>query len=306
MEWGVDALPDLLVERESGGWKDRVDIVRWSSTAIQCREGFELRLSGRSGRKQTKASGGVPPEISWVTAFQVVREQRVGFDEHGQSVSSDETFIKVLGSFQDVLGLLKGARLSAFMCVALQESKIMLGLDLALTLSSIQAKTGYSRHTVIEALDFLVERRFLDELDERGIAGEKLYRVASYAWFGKPRFNPNAVPVLGKSSANFALVQKKCLVVEGTDQDQEREKSTTTTAVQILHQVGVYARSLPPIDRDRAERWAEFVRVAPRNKWHSPAGFCYRSLEADPESEPPMFNSQRGWWGSELDRNIRR
>ena len=117
--------------------------------------------------------------------LQVLREQRIGYGEHGQDVRSDETYIKVLRTFKAQLKALKGAPLSIFMCIALHEADIMLEDAVPLTLSSIQDITGYSRPTVTATLDDLTERRFIEELPELGYLGEKQYRVCAYSWFGK-------------------------------------------------------------------------------------------------------------------------
>lgn len=116
--------------------------------------------------------------------LQIVRQQNVSFGATGETARGDEVFIKVLASFQDRLMQLKNARLSVFMAYALQESKIILGTSNPLSLRAAEKIVPYSRPSIIDSLDYLVEYNFLTELAERGEDGEKLYRVCSYAWFG--------------------------------------------------------------------------------------------------------------------------
>src|SRR5574341_330449 len=122
-----------------------------------------------------------------MTGIEIVRQRRVGFGAQGQSVASDEVYVKILVSFREMLPLLKGVRLHVFICVALHEAEVMLHATPPLSLSSIQGLINYSRNVIIDALDFLTERHFLEELPERGPNGEKQYRVAAYAWFGNSR-----------------------------------------------------------------------------------------------------------------------
>lgn len=121
-----------------------------------------------------------------MSGLSVYRGKSVGYGPTGQDTLSDEVYVKILVAFKEMLCLLKGPRLSVFLCVALHESNICLGNGDPASLSSIQEETGYSRHSVINALDDLVERRFITELAERGDIGEKQYRVVAYAWFGNP------------------------------------------------------------------------------------------------------------------------
>ncbi|MGB8644067.1 MAG: DnaA N-terminal domain-containing protein [Anaerolineae bacterium] len=120
-----------------------------------------------------------------MSGFQIVRQKVSGYGPTGLEAQSDEVYIKILASFEEVLPQLKNARLHVFMCIALHEAKVILGKEAPLSLSSIQKKIGYSRNPVIDALDYLVEQNFIDELPGRGQDNEKQYRVRSYAWFGK-------------------------------------------------------------------------------------------------------------------------
>lgn len=136
-----------------------------------------------------------------------------------------------MASFEDVLPRLKGARLHVFIKVLCREAKVMLGVSAPLSLSSIQG-IGYSRHTVIDALDFLVAERFLDELPGRAGTGEKLYRVCNYGWYGRERRGASAKtapappgPSVDREgeSAETALVQKKFPVVDALDRSSIEE-----------------------------------------------------------------------------------
>lgn len=128
--------------------------------------------------------------------LQIVYTRNIGFGQHGQDVLSADVFIKVLVSFQERLMQLKNARLSVFMAVATQEPKIILTHAAPLSLRKMEKIVPYSRPSIIDALDYLVEYRFLVELPDRGPEGEKQYRVCQYAWFGtksgEPAFHPDS------------------------------------------------------------------------------------------------------------------
>lgn len=123
-----------------------------------------------------------------MSGAQIVREQRIGFGEHGQDVLTEEVYMKLLVSFlrDGSLRKLKGAPLSAWTAVGLHEAEIELGIDdLPFGVREIMEFTGWSRPMVVSALDFLVSQRYIAELPGRSHRGEKQYRIGGYMWFGE-------------------------------------------------------------------------------------------------------------------------
>lgn len=227
--------------------------------------------------------------------LQIVREQKIGFDAQGHRVSSDETYVKIAVTFRQVMRELRGARLSAFIILALNEAEISLGRSQGLSIYQIESQIIYNARTVLRSMQYLCKQNFAVALLGRSEKGETLYRVADYAWFGERRSKP-PTSAGGYDKMSYphvtnviAGVTNALVEVEGTLPDEEKKTTTTTTSRKILHSVGVYATHLPEIEPERAARWAEFVSLAPRHTWHSPAGFCYATLRDDPQAEPPML-----------------
>ena len=149
-----------------------------------------------------------PVEISY--------ERTLGFDKFGQSVSRAQAHMKFSPSFVDdgCVGDLKGPPLSCYIIIGLHEVKILLGQAQPLSLIEIQRLSKYSRPSVTEALDFLVERNYITELAERGDKNEKQYRVRNYMWFGS---NPSS-PISGADG-------KKYLPSDASDESRPRGRS---------------------------------------------------------------------------------
>src|SRR3990172_773214 len=117
-------------------------------------------------------------------SINIVREKRLGFDERGHRVSSDETYVNISVSFRDLMQRLRGARLSVFLCLALNEAEISLGSSNGLSIYHMADESGYDARTVLRAVQYLCKFNFAVRLNQRGTNGEWLYRVADYAWFG--------------------------------------------------------------------------------------------------------------------------
>ena len=238
--------------------------------------------------------------------LQVIREQRIGFGDLGQESQSDQVYIKILASFGEVLRYLKGARLSTFLCVALHESQIVLGASPALTLSSIQVTTGYSRPAIIESLDELVARRLIEELAERGEAGEKQYRVCAYAWFGDKR-----TPAKGKESLPPSAESKKTLLAKKSFPivvvdinttpllgDHQQQQNLFAATKKLFSQAGVcepvLSRLSERVELEIAREWCEWLEDAPE-EFTNPIGFMVKQLLADPRARPQP-RKKRGTW----------
>lgn len=122
----------------------------------------------------------------------VVHKSEVGYNEHGDSVYSTESYIKILAGFKEsALGMLKGAPLSVFICVACHEADEHPGASLR----TMQGETKWSRPSVIEAVRFLTDsrHRFI-EIAGQEADGTNIYRVAAYAWFGTKAPQGSSIP----------------------------------------------------------------------------------------------------------------
>lgn len=120
-------------------------------------------------------------------SIRIHKSREIGYDEHGQSVLTEESHVKILSSFKrGALRMLKGSPLSVFICIALHEADDEPGASL----STIHEETGYDRKTVIYALRFLEDQshRFIEQCGQEA-DGTNRYRPAAYAWFGNDRSN---------------------------------------------------------------------------------------------------------------------
>ncbi len=247
-----------------------------------------------------------------MSGLQIVRTSTVGYDQHGQDVLSEEAFVKVLVSFltDGSLRQLKGAPLSAFLCVALHEAKIVVSGAEPLTVSAIEGHTGWSRRSLIAALDHLVEHAYVTELPERGAKREKQYRVKAYAFFGKP--SGSHLPK--EQGASAAPLHKPCgesphrsSVVAVPDQPGPESmalKQQQTQARAILASVRARGRRLeePALSRlsatvgpELAQTWADWVPNAPQS-FRDPIAFMVKRLSQDPTAEPPGARQQKLWY----------
>src|SRR5581483_9827763 len=116
--------------------------------------------------------------------LEFIREGTDGFTHQGHTVSYTDAYIKVRRSFlQQALRTLKGAPLSLFFAVSLSKEPP--------DVPTLCQLTGYHHETVCNGLDFLVERRFLEELTRSGSHGVKCYRpMVHYTYTGLDRDAP--------------------------------------------------------------------------------------------------------------------
>ena len=228
--------------------------------------------------------------------FEITRSESVGYNEHGQSVRSSETYIKILAEFKTQLFEFKGARLSAFLCLACNESEISFGHSMGLSVYDVATNTGYKVRATLYALQFLCERNFATKLEQCGEKGESLYRVSAYAWFGNPRVDP-------PSSRGYAKnAHPKCTPVHSSAQTSSRStqdslllesKDQTTPNYaeieQILREAGLRTQdlNLRSMTETRAQEVAQWISDNSEQK-RSPAGYAYTLLRANPNWRPPV------------------
>lgn len=240
----------------------------------------------------------------------IVREQEIGYNEHGQATRSDKTFVKVSVELLGLLRTMQGARLSAFLCLALNEAEISLGSSIGMSVYDISEWTGYKVRATLYALQFLSEKNFISKLEQRGEKGESLYRASAYAWFGNARANPTAS---NSGYAKNAHPVAKCTGVQRSSSSTSVQSrfeldstSTTSSAEAILTGCGVLAHDLDlngMTDRD-AQAIAQYVADNPESR-RSPAGWVYTLLKANPRWRPPEQKSKH-WWRDEYDGFVNR
>lgn len=231
----------------------------------------------------------------------IIREQEIGYNEHGQATRSDTTYVKLSVSLLGLLARLKGARLSVFLCLALNEAEISLGHSTGLSLENIVPDSGFSERQVLRAAQFLTANNFATELEVRGSHNEKLYRASAYAWFGDHKAAPasNSGKKQAPASSRGDKMSDRASNVRGVTRSsssstpvQSRFELDLTTdyseAASILSGCGILTRDLDlhgMTDRD-ASAIAEYVTANPDGK-RSPAGWVYTLLRANPRWRPP-------------------
>jgi hypothetical protein len=118
--------------------------------------------------------------------------------EDGRPTAWTDVYVKIKVAFrQEALRLLKGPKLSCFLCIGLHidgEGECYPSID------TIVRETGYSRATVCSALDELVELGFIEK--ERRKYETTLYTVKGYIWYG----SESKPTLLGEAQSKEALL----------------------------------------------------------------------------------------------------
>ena len=236
----------------------------------------------------------------------VIRQSKVGFDEFGQNIVSDEVYMQFLVSFMrdGSLRKLKGAPLAAFIAIGLHEAEILHGKSSPFTLFNIMAVTGYSKPIMIAALDYLVNERFATELNERGANREKQYRISAYMWFGASR-KPK---IKGKES--LPLRSKKFFPHD--DDDLVQEDSTPHhhhDCAKIFSDAGLQGKNLAilaeKVEIENARAWAEWIKSEPSGV-KNPIAYAWACLRDDPQAVPPKTKSKSARWYDDCNEFVNR
>jgi hypothetical protein len=269
-------------------------------------------------------------------SIQIVREKKITYNEFGQSAASEETYVKLSASLIDLLAALKGARLSAFLCLALNESEIYLGRSSGLTLKDIERMSDYSDRHVLRAVQFLTAKNFAIETGELGSHGDKLYRVCNYAWFGNSAKSTasNSGPIQPASASNRRIqparasnsgrgdilsprVQNVRRVTSHDDDDlipnsdsEIKSSSSMNDVREILATSGFQGKNLIALSEtvplETARTWVEWIAHAD-TKYSNPIGYAWACLSKDPHALPPKLVQKRlKWWGPEYDKFVNR
>ena len=246
-----------------------------------------------------------------MSGIEIVRQQEIGFDAHGQDVMIDQTFVKLSVSMRGLLHRFQGARLSAFLLLALNEAEICLGRGGPLSIYDIAEEMDCSPRNVLRAMQYLTRNNFATEMPERGPRDEKRYRVSGYAWFGDPRRVPPAASrpgpdkmsdpdpqVRGQSNDRPGVTKGAPVVVVVNSPTTSRQEQTTPTAVSArvrvtLSEAGIWGAELDrlaaTVTEEVAERWALWIRWASEeamDRYPSPAGLARFHLLQDPTRDP--------------------
>src|SRR5512142_1458882 len=121
------------------------------------------------------------------TATNLARPRCVApLQAQGPTRVSDHPFIKLSVVVRDCLHPLKGAPLSTFLALAVNEAEMSLGASRGLSAHDLAAQTGYGLRTTHYALEYLCQHHYVTKLEVGGERGESRYRVCAYAWFGNP------------------------------------------------------------------------------------------------------------------------
>jgi len=100
--------------------------------------------------------------------------------EYGHPIAGTDVYVKIKVAFREkALRILKGPKLSCFLCIALHidgKGECYPSID------TIVRETGYSRATVCSALDKLVKLGFIEKKLRRHET--TLYTVKGYVWYG--------------------------------------------------------------------------------------------------------------------------
>jgi hypothetical protein len=113
-------------------------------------------------------------------SIRVIQERGIDYDTNGEAIPWTEVYVKIKVAFRTkALKLLKGPKLSCFLCVALhvgEEGTAYPSID------TIMRETGYSRSVVCNALKKLEDLGFIEK--QRRKHASTLYSVRGYVWFG--------------------------------------------------------------------------------------------------------------------------
>lgn len=222
--------------------------------------------------------------------IQIIQQKSIGFTEHGDSVYSTESFVKVAVSFKSgSLRLLKGAPLSVFMCLALHEADS----DPGASLSMVETETGYSSPTVIQAIRFLCDpaHHFIDEVGAEA-DGTKRYRVSAYAWFGNGGKRGGGKVFLPPKTVQktFSSVVDSCINKQPVLEKEQQQQLFCAETKKFFHAAGIGEPALSALAKtvaaDRAEMWVDWLSDPPAS-FKRPEAYLVKRLSADPQSDPP-------------------
>jgi hypothetical protein len=114
--------------------------------------------------------------------LEAVREQRTAIDCNGKPSKHTDFYVRLKVAFRDrALRLLRGSKLSVFLCLALHVREDWVSSP---GIEQIMEQTGYSRQAVCNALAELCEMGFLEKLP-RHYRQTGRYIVKGYAWYGR-------------------------------------------------------------------------------------------------------------------------
>jgi hypothetical protein len=230
---------------------------------------------------------------------------------------SDRRFIKLSVVVRDSLHPLKGARLSTFLALAVNEAEMSLGSPHGLPVPAIADQTGYGLRATRYALAYLCEHGFATKLEARGERDASLYRVSAFAWFGNPppdgtRNTARKCTLVGKcqgvhSSAPVVVINTRSISNSGEDKQQQAH-STASRAIFAAVAVGG-----PPLEKlartvasELARAWTERLAYAPES-FRDPVGYMIAHLSHDPTEPPPAAwqpPKQKTWYGDEFAKFV--
>jgi hypothetical protein len=269
-----------------------------------------------------------------MASIHLVREQSLGFDENGQSVSTDEFYIKLRASLIHLMPNLSGVREHFFFLLCLHEPEIFLRTADPFTISDLVKIGPYSERAVRYAAPWLLQHNLIVKAGTKA-NGEVMYRPSGYAWFGQDhqgmqklqtpspsgRPQPAAAPTAKGDVATAktdtrlckktrAALQKRTHYV-GTvvdlgiqdpitenEQQQQHEREHVKL---VLRRAGFNPPALDVLaermDLLAALQWAYWVESKP-NGFTQPVGYAVKRLSLSRLASPPrwrdLFEMVRG------------
>lgn len=224
-------------------------------------------------------------------AIQVIREQRISYDERGLADVEDDLYIKLDSTLTEWLKTLQGAKLSTFLFIALNEARVCAGKAKPVTRKQIVIGTGYKERAVMYAVQWLEENEFITQA-EPSAKGEKTYRPKAFAWFGRGAKNappgtvqPDAPP------ANRAPLQSYDDDVHlSSSSDESTSSSIMHARMQTLASGGCEGINVEwfaeRLDDQQAQTLADWCKQNPDGK-RNPWGYAYFWVKDHPHSLPP-------------------
>lgn len=251
-----------------------------------------------------------------MSEIQVVKRRAVSYTATGAAATREESYIKILTSFRNgTLRHLQGAPLSCFLDVALHEADDPPGV----TLEVIAAETGISYRHLLRVMPQLCAERYC-EIAEVAPAGNQIYRVAAYAWFGSnnhrsvpPPRGSNTQEHVQRAPASNARKQNKgscdilshdigvphdddVLDVNNGQNIHEKTSSSMEEIERVLSHAfeGVNVKRLAARIESvaAAQAWVAWCQSAEtRKRYRNPPGAAYTLLMQTPNAPPPRVRA---------------
>jgi hypothetical protein len=235
-------------------------------------------------------------------SFQIVREQRIAYNERGLAGVEDGAYIKIEAALTDWIVRMRGAKLSTFVFISLTEANVCLGRAEAPTAMDISIATGYTKRATNYALRWLEKNEFVAQ-GEPNKEGYPTYRPKAFAFFGKPRrwethFPPREKIPSGKSHDMNDEVLNDYSHKESFIHEEGEISRLESESHRIFQKAGIAGKNLILLSErvvpEIAQAWADWLGVVDRKRWTLPEGYCFKQLIGNPSARPPYAAAESG------------